>query len=71
MMARIISSEVPIGGVGYQYNIEGLGEIIAVITKHGPGIAAQGAVEALLFAVHMLDDDIDGIDPAPGREATP
>lgn len=58
-MARIISSEVPIGGVGYQYNVEGMGEIIAVITKHGPGIAAQGAVESLLLAAALVDDATD------------
>ncbi len=58
-MARIISSEIPVGGVGYQYNVEGLGEIIAVITKHGPGIAAQGAVESLLMAAALVDVAID------------
>jgi hypothetical protein len=59
-MARIISSEEPIGGVGYQYNVEGMGGIIAVITKHGPGIASQGEVESLLFSAAMVDSALDG-----------
>ena len=64
-MARIISSEEPIGGVGYQYNVEGMGGIIAVITKHGPGIASQGEVESLLFSAAMVDSALDGEVPKP------
>lgn len=54
-MGRIVSSEVPIGGVGYQYNVEGVEGVLAIITKHGPGIAAQGIVESLLLSVSLAD----------------
>lgn len=55
-MARIISSEVPIGGVGYQYNVEGVKGVSAIITEYGPSIGAQGVVESILFAASLADD---------------
>ena len=54
-MARIISSEVPVGGIGYQYNVEGVDGVLAVITQYGPSIGAQGKVESLLFAASLAD----------------
>lgn len=58
-MARIISSEVPIGGVGYQYNIEGVEGVAAIITKYGPSIGAQGVVESLLLAANLAEGIVD------------
>ncbi len=54
-MARIISSEKTANGVGYQYNIQGVDGVSAIITEYGPSIGAQGKVESLLFAASLAD----------------
>lgn len=58
-VGSIKSSELPANGVGWQYNVEGCGEIIAIVTKSGPNAAAQGAVESLLFAADLGGQMVD------------
>lgn len=60
-----ISSTTP-HPLGCQYNIEGAGTIVAIVTNTGPNIAAQGAVESMLLGADILFDAVDGRDESGG-----
>lgn len=57
---RIVGTEKLDGGC--QYNIEGIDPIAAVITRGGPSIGIQGAVEDFIRARSLFGDAVEAID---------
>ena len=58
---RVLSTATPINGRGCEYIVAGVLPVTKITTEHGPNNSSQGAVESMLFAGNLFDQEIASV----------